>query len=78
MVNSINNITASGTVSTTFVGFIILLIIKNAAKYIISVIITCKDKISLVINVVINNKFNLLSNLVPLMGPRRLIPMVKT
>jgi hypothetical protein len=26
----------------------------------------------------INNKFNLLSNLVPLMGPRRLIPMVKT
>jgi len=27
---------------------------------------------------VINNKFNLLSDLVPLMGPRRLIPMVKT
>jgi len=25
-----------------------------------------------------NNKFNLPSNLVPLMGPRRLIPIVKT
>jgi len=25
-----------------------------------------------------NNKFNLLSNLVPLMGPHRLIPIVKT
>ena len=27
---------------------------------------------------IINNKFNLPSDLVPLMGPRRLIPMVKT
>ena len=53
IVNSISNITASGTISTTFVGLILLLIIRNAAKYIIVVIVACKDKISLVINIAI-------------------------
>jgi len=53
MVNSISNITASGTISTTFIGLILLLIVRNAAKYIIVVIVVCKDKISLAINVAI-------------------------
>ena len=55
MVNSISNITASGTVSTTFIGLILLLIIRNAAKYIIAIILAYKDKISLVINVAIRS-----------------------
>ena len=55
IVNSISNITASGTISTTFVGFILLLIIGNAAKHIIAVIVAYKDKISLVINVAIRS-----------------------
>ncbi|XTI95761.1 calcium/proton exchanger [Cenococcum geophilum] len=55
IVNSISNITASGTIFTTFIGFILLLIIRNAAKYIIAVIVAYKDKISLVINVAIKS-----------------------
>jgi len=39
IVNSISNIMASGTISTTFISFILLLIIRNAAKYIIAVIV---------------------------------------
>jgi len=52
IVNSISNITASGTISTIFIGLILLLIIRNAAKYIIVVIVAYRDKISLVINIV--------------------------
>ncbi|XTI92934.1 hypothetical protein V2W45_1472412 [Cenococcum geophilum] len=47
MVNSISNIMVSGTVSTTFIGLILLLIIRNAAKYVIAVIVAYKDKINL-------------------------------
>jgi len=55
MVNSISNITASGTISTTFIGLILLLIIRNATKYIIAVIVAYKDKISLLINIAIRS-----------------------
>jgi Ca2+:H+ antiporter len=53
MVDSISNITASGTVFTTFIGLILLLIVRNAAKYIIVVIVAYKDKIRLAINITI-------------------------
>ena len=52
MVDSISDITASGTVSTTFIGLILLLIVGNATKYIIAVTMAYKDKISLVINII--------------------------
>ena len=55
IVSSISNITASGTISTTFISLILLLIIRNAAKYAIVVIVAWKDKISLVINVAIRS-----------------------
>ena len=55
IVNSISNIIASSTISTTFVSLILLLIIRNAAKYIIAVIVAYKDKISLVINITIKS-----------------------
>jgi len=55
MVNSISNVIASGNISTTFVGFILLLIVRNAAKHIIAVTIACKDEISLVINIAIRS-----------------------
>jgi len=53
MVNSISDIMASGTVFTTFIGLILLLIVGNAAKHIVVIIVAYKDKISLVINVAI-------------------------
>ncbi|XTI93336.1 Sodium/calcium exchanger protein-domain-containing protein [Cenococcum geophilum] len=59
IVNSISNITASGTISTTFIGLILLLIIRNAAEYIIAVIVACKDKISLVINITIGSNIQI-------------------
>jgi Ca2+:H+ antiporter len=59
IVNSISNITASGTISTTFVGLILLPIIRNAAKYVIAVIVACKDKIILVINVAIRSSIHI-------------------
>jgi len=46
---------ASGTISTTFIGLILLLIVRNAAKHVIAVIVAYKDKISLVINVAIRS-----------------------
>ena len=55
MVNSIGDIIVSGTIFITFIGFILLLIIRNAAKYTTAVIVIYKDKISLVINIVIKS-----------------------
>jgi len=55
IVNSISNIIVSGTISTTFISLILLLIVRNATKYIIAVIVAHKDKISLVINIAIRS-----------------------
>ena len=65
MVNNISNITASGTVSTTFISFILLLIIKNTAKYIIAVTLAYKDKINLVINVAIKSSIQIALLILP-------------
>ena len=43
---------ASGTVFITFIGLILLLIVGNAAKYIIAVTVAYKDEISLAINII--------------------------
>ena len=59
MVNSISNFTVSGTVSTTFISFILLLIVRNTIKYIIAVIVAYKDKISLVIKVAIRSSIQI-------------------
>jgi len=59
MVNSISNIIVSGTISTTFIGFILLLIIRNATKHVIAVIVAYKDKISLVINITIRSSIQI-------------------
>ena len=55
MVNSISDITASGTIFIILISLILLLIIRNIAKYVIAVIVAYKDKISLVINVAIKS-----------------------
>ena len=55
MVNSSSNITASGTVFTPFISLILLLITRNATKYVITVIVAYKDEISLVINITLRS-----------------------
>jgi Ca2+/H+ antiporter len=52
MVDSISNIMANSTVSTTFVGLILFLIVGNAVKYITTVTVAYKDEISLAINII--------------------------
>jgi len=59
IVNSISNIITSGTISATFVGLILLLIVRNTIKHVIVVIVACKDKISLVINVAIRSSIQI-------------------
>ena len=59
IINSISNVTVSGIVSTTFIGLILLLIIGNAAKYVIAVTVAYKDKMSLVINVAIRSSIQI-------------------
>ena len=46
---------ASGTISTTFIGLILLPIIGNTVKHVIVVTIAYKDKIDLVIGVAIKS-----------------------
>ena len=55
IVNSISDSTVSSTVFITFVGFILLLIVTNAAKYVIAVTVAYKDKMSLIINIAIRS-----------------------
>jgi len=55
IVNSISDVIASGTISITFVGLILLLIIRNAAEHATAVIAAFKDNISLVINIAIKS-----------------------
>jgi len=59
IVNSISDVTASGTISTTFIGLILLLIIRNAAEHIIAVTVAYKDKINLVINIAIKSSIQI-------------------
>jgi len=55
MVNRTSEVIASGTISTTFVGLILLLIVGNAAKHVIAVTVACKDKIDLAISVAVRS-----------------------
>ena len=55
IIDSISNVTASGTVSTTFISLILLPIVGNTAEHITAIIVACKDKISLAINVAIGS-----------------------
>jgi len=55
MVESISDVTASGTISTTFVGLILLPIVGNAAEHTTAVTVACKDKMNLAIDVAIGS-----------------------
>lgn len=55
MVGSISDITASGTVSTTFVGLILIPIVGNAAEHVTAVTVAVKDKMDLAIGVAVGS-----------------------
>ncbi|KAF2873731.1 Sodium/calcium exchanger protein-domain-containing protein [Massariosphaeria phaeospora] len=66
MVSSIQGVTASGTVSTTFVGLILLPIVGNAAEHATAVTVAIKDKMDLAIGVAVGSSMQIALLVLPL------------
>ena len=65
MVDSINAITATGSVSRTFVGLILLPIVGNAAEHATAVTVACKDKMDLAIGVAVGSSMQIALLVIP-------------
>jgi Ca2+:H+ antiporter len=59
MVSSIDGLTATGKVSTTFVGLILLPIVGNAAEHATAVTVAIKDKMDLTIGVAVGSSMQI-------------------
>ena len=65
MVDSINAITETGSVSRTFVGLILLPIVGNAAEHATAVTVACKDKMDLAIGVAVGSSMQIALLVIP-------------
>ncbi|KAJ5160766.1 Vacuolar calcium ion transporter [Penicillium canariense] len=59
MVDSIDALTATGDISETFVGLILLPIVGNAAEHATAVTVACKDKMDLAIGVAVGSSMQI-------------------
>ncbi|KAJ5432328.1 Vacuolar calcium ion transporter [Penicillium daleae] len=59
MVDSISALTATGGISETFVGLILLPIVGNAAEHATAVTVACKDKMDLAIGVAVGSSMQI-------------------
>lgn len=59
MVDSIEPLTATGNISETFVGLILLPIVGNAAEHATAVTVACKDKMDLAIGVAVGSSMQI-------------------
>lgn len=66
MVSSIDGLTATGGVSTTFVGLILLPIVGNAAEHATAVTVAMKDKMDLSIGVAVGSSMQIALLVFPL------------
>ncbi|KAF2121508.1 Sodium/calcium exchanger protein-domain-containing protein [Lophiotrema nucula] len=66
MVSSIDGLTATGGVSTTFVGLILLPIVGNAAEHATAVTVAIKDKMDLAIGVAVGSSMQIALLVLPL------------
>ena len=66
MVKSINGLTATGHISTTFVGLILLPIVGNAAEHATAVTVAIKDKMDLAIGVAVGSSMQIALLVFPL------------
>ncbi|KAJ5234388.1 uncharacterized protein N7469_003556 [Penicillium citrinum] len=66
MVDSIDGLTASGNISDTFVGLILLPIVGNAAEHATAVTVACKDKMDLAIGVAVGSSMQIALLVLPL------------
>jgi Ca2+:H+ antiporter len=67
MVNSIDALTATGSIGETFVGLILLPIVGNAAEHATAVTVACKDKMDLAIGVAVGSSMQIVLLVLPLM-----------
>ncbi|KAJ5286709.1 hypothetical protein N7478_002395 [Penicillium angulare] len=66
MVDSISALTATGNISETFVGLILLPIVGNAAEHATAVTVACKDKMDLAIGVAVGSSMQIALLVLPL------------
>lgn len=66
MVNSIDALTATGTIGERFVGLILLPIVGNAAEHATAVTVACKDKMDLAIGVAVGSSIQIALLVLPL------------
>lgn len=66
MVSSIHGLTATGAISTTFVGLILLPIVGNAAEHATAVTVAIKDKMDLSIGVAVGSSMQIALLVLPL------------
>lgn len=66
MVSSIDGLTATGAISTTFVGLILLPIVGNAAEHATAVTVAIKDKMDLAIGVAVGSSMQIALLVFPL------------
>ncbi|KAH5352699.1 hypothetical protein HBI48_151600 [Parastagonospora nodorum] len=66
MVDSINGLTETGAISTTFVGLILLPIVGNAAEHATAVTVAIKDKMDLSIGVAVGSSMQIALLVFPL------------
>ncbi len=66
MVSSIDALTATGNISETFVGLILLPIVGNAAEHATAVTVACKDKMDLAIGVAVGSSMQIALLVLPL------------
>ncbi|KAJ5908881.1 hypothetical protein N7495_001563 [Penicillium taxi] len=66
MVDSIDALTATGNISDTFVGLILLPIVGNAAEHATAVTVACKDKMDLAIGVAVGSSMQIALLVLPL------------
>ncbi|OQD78961.1 hypothetical protein PENANT_c069G11306 [Penicillium antarcticum] len=66
MVNSIDALTATGSITETFVGLILLPIVGNAAEHATAVTVACKDKMDLAIGVAVGSSMQIVLLVLPL------------
>jgi Ca2+:H+ antiporter len=66
MVSSIEEVTSSGNISTTFIGLVLLPIVGNAAEHATAVMVAIKDKMNLSTNIALGSSIQIALFVLPL------------
>jgi len=67
LVDSINSVAATGAISTTFIGIVLLPIVGNAAEHVTAVSVAMKNKMDLSIGVAVGSSIQIAVLVIPLL-----------